>query len=84
MHPSHQSSGDDIRQALRSYRAGFLGIGVYSGVINLLMLVPPLYMLQVYDRVLASGNTTTLWLLTAMALGLLALMGALEYLRSLA
>ncbi|OBX35933.1 hypothetical protein A8U91_00269 [Halomonas elongata] len=44
-------------------------------MINLLMLVPPLYMLQVYDRVLASGNTTTLWLLTAMALGLLALMG---------
>ncbi|MDR5860403.1 type I secretion system permease/ATPase [Halomonas eurihalina] len=84
MHPSHQPPGDDIRQALRSYRAGFLGIGVYSGVINLLMLVPPLYMLQVYDRVLASGNTTTLWLLTAMALGLLALMGALEYLRSLA
>ncbi|MDN6323240.1 MAG: ATP-binding cassette domain-containing protein, partial [Halomonas sp.] len=84
MHPSHQPSGDDIRQALRRYRAGFLGIGVYSGVINLLMLVPPLYMLQVYDRVLASGNTTTLWLLTAMALGLLALMGALEYLRSLA
>lgn len=48
------------------------------------MLVPPLYMLQVYDRVLASGNTTTLMMLTGMALGLLALMGALEYIRSLA
>lgn len=83
MNPSHGQPYNEIRQALGAYRGGFRSVGVYSAVINLLMLVPPLYMLQVYDRVLASGNTTTLALLTLMAVGLLALMGALEYVRSL-
>ncbi|MCE8021285.1 type I secretion system permease/ATPase [Halomonas sp. MCCC 1A11036] len=84
MKPSRGQPRNEIRQALAAYRGGFRSVGVYSAVINLLMLVPPLYMLQVYDRVLASGNTTTLLLLTLMALGLLALMGGLEYVRSLA
>ncbi|SDL23771.1 ATP-binding protein HasD [Franzmannia pantelleriensis] len=83
MKPSRGEPRNEIRQALGAYRGGFRSVGVYSAVINLLMLVPPLYMLQVYDRVLASGNTTTLLLLTLMAVGLLALMGALEYVRSL-
>ena len=83
MKPSRGEPRNEIRQALGAYRGGFRGVGIYSAVINLLMLVPPLYMLQVYDRVLASGNTTTLLLLTLMAVGLLALMGALEYVRSL-
>lgn len=83
MKPSRGEPRNEIRQALGAYRGGFRSVGIYSAVINLLMLVPPLYMLQVYDRVLASGNTTTLLLLTLMALGLLALMGALEYVRSL-
>lgn len=46
------------------------------------MLAPALYMLQVYDRVLASGNLMTLLMLTLMILGLFALMGALEWVRS--
>lgn len=84
MNPSQGQPRNEIRAALGAYRGGFRSVGTFSAVINLLMLVPPLYMLQVYDRVLASGNTTTLLLLTVMAMGLLALMGALEYVRSLA
>ncbi|SDJ68694.1 type I secretion system permease/ATPase [Billgrantia gudaonensis] len=83
MDPSRGQPQNEIRRALGTYRGGLRAVGAYSAVINLLMLVPPLYMLQVYDRVLASGNTTTLALLTLMAVGLLALMGALEYVRSL-
>jgi ATP-binding cassette subfamily C exporter for protease/lipase len=47
------------------------------------MLVPSLYMLQVYDRVLASRNETTLLMLTLMMLGAYMLMGGLEYMRSM-
>lgn len=55
---------------------------VFSFFINLLMFVGPLYMLQVYDRVLASRNETTLLLLTAIACGMLAIYGLLEFIRS--
>lgn len=74
---------DDLRQALAASRPALLNVGLFTAVINLLMLVPALYMLQVYDRVLASGNAMTLLMLTLMALGLFAFMGALEWLRSL-
>ncbi|PTT86831.1 type I secretion system permease/ATPase, partial [Pseudomonas sp. HMWF005] len=36
----------------------------FSGVINVLMLSPAIYMLQVYDRALVSSNLTTLMMLT--------------------
>ena len=55
---------------------------MFSAIINLLMLVPSLYMLQIYDRVLQSRNETTLWMLTLLMLGAYVFMGALEYIRS--
>ncbi|MGP9510693.1 type I secretion system permease/ATPase, partial [Halomonas sp. AOP43-D1-39] len=60
MTPSQRQPGNELYQALGRYRGTLRSVGLFSAVINLLMLVPPLYMLQVYDRVLASGNTTTL------------------------
>lgn len=74
---------NEILAALASCRRGFVSIGAFSAVINLLMLAPALYMLQVYDRVLASGNHMTLAMLTLMVLGLYAFMGLLEWVRSL-
>ncbi|NDV49632.1 MULTISPECIES: type I secretion system permease/ATPase [unclassified Salipiger] len=53
-----------LDEALRKCRGAFLTVGVFSLAINLLMLSSPLYMLQVYDRVLSSGRTETLVLLT--------------------
>lgn len=76
-------SRNEVLQALFAYRAGFANIGLFTVVINLLMLAPALYMLQVYDRVLASGNHMTLAMLTLMVLGLYAFMGLLEWVRSL-
>ncbi|WP_010174868.1 type I secretion system permease/ATPase [Pseudomonas sp. PAMC 25886] len=75
-------AGNETLAALTAYKSGFLNIGLFSAVINLLMLAPALYMLQVYDRVLASGNPMTLLMLTLMILGLFGLMGALEWVRS--
>lgn len=54
----------------------------FSFLINLLMLVSPLYMLQIYDRVLSSGSGPTLLYLTLFASACLVTMAALELVRS--
>ncbi len=53
-----------------------------SMVINILLLTSPLYMLQMYDRVLTSRSEETLFAISAIALVLLAGFGALEVMRS--
>lgn len=73
---------NEIGQALAGFRRAFRNVGFFSAIINLLMLVPSLYMLQVYDRVLASRNETTLLMLTLMVLGTYLLMNGLELVRS--
>jgi ATP-binding cassette subfamily C protein len=50
----------ELRDALRSCLAAFIGIGAFSGLINLLMLTGSLFMLEVYDRVLPSRSVPTL------------------------
>lgn len=77
------SHRDEIREALDRQRAAFFSVGAFSAVINLLMLAPALYMLQVYDRVLSSGNGFTLLMLTVLVVGLYGLMGLLEWVRGL-
>lgn len=67
---------------LRPFRRSFWSIGIFSAIVNLLMLSPSIYMLQVYDRVLASGNGTTLLMLTLLIAGLGVFMAALEWVRS--
>jgi ATP-binding cassette subfamily C exporter for protease/lipase len=62
-------------------RALFLAV-IFSGVANALMLVPTLYMLQVYDRVLLSRNLGTLAAVSVIALYLFAIMALAEWARS--
>ncbi len=71
----------DIDAALLTYRRVFWSLALFSGVINLLVLVPSLYMMQVYDRVLTSRNETTLLMLTLIALGLFMFSGLIEWIR---
>ena len=73
---------NEIAHTLREFKGVFKTVGVFSAIINLLMLVPSLYMLQVYDRVLPSRNQTTLLMLTLMMLGAYIFMSALEFVRS--
>ncbi|HEY0491138.1 MAG TPA: type I secretion system permease/ATPase [Telluria sp.] len=73
---------NEIEMALASFKSTFYTVGAFSAVTNLLMLVPSIYMLQVYDRVLASQNEVTLLMLTVMMLGAFLLMAALEMVRS--
>jgi len=67
---------------MQDLRGLFLGAGAFSIAINVLMLTPALYMLQIYDRVLASRNETTLLMLTLIMLGLFALEALLESVRA--
>ncbi|WP_193058872.1 MULTISPECIES: type I secretion system permease/ATPase [unclassified Pseudomonas] len=69
-------------KALGEYKSILISVGCFTALINLLMLVPSIYMLQVYDRVLSSQNETTLVMLTLMVVGFFAFIGSLEVIRS--
>jgi len=69
----------DIRRVVRRV---LLAAALVSGGINLLLLVPALYMYQVYDRVLATQHVETLVALTIIAVLALALLAALDAARS--
>ena len=71
-----------MRELVAKFRPFFLYAGLFSLAINLLLLVPPLYMLQVFDRVITSRSEETLLALTAAALLALGLMALLDVLRS--
>jgi ATP-binding cassette, subfamily C, type I secretion system permease/ATPase len=50
----------DLRNALAACRGAFIGVALFSGILNLLMLTGSVYMLEVYDRVLPSRSVPTL------------------------
>ncbi|PQP00943.1 type I secretion system permease/ATPase [Massilia phosphatilytica] len=72
----------EIQLVLRSFKSTFFTVGAFSAIVNLLMLAPSLYMLQVYDRVLGSRNEITLLMLTLLIVGAYLFMGGLELIRS--
>lgn len=82
MTPSTSTTTDELPQSLVQLRNAFITVAVFSGFLNVLMLAPSLYMLQVYDRVLGSRNETTLWVLTLLLVGVFLFSGALESVRA--
>lgn len=72
---------DPLKQAKREGRSLFWMAFLFSIFVNLLMLTGPLFMLQVYDRVLASNSVETLVALFALVAGLMTLMGILDWAR---
>ena len=72
-----------VNKALASIKSALLYVFLFSLAINLLMLVSPLYMLQVYDRVLVSGSHATLLFLTIFALVALIVLAALDIVRGI-
>lgn len=78
-----RSSGRDaVGEGLRAVRGAFLVVGALSLVVNLLMLTGPVFMLQVYDRVLTSRSVPTLVALLGFTIALYAMMGLFEFLRA--
>ncbi|MDD1981210.1 type I secretion system permease/ATPase [Pseudomonas asiatica] len=72
----------ELADVLFRLRRSFFALAAFSGVINVMMLTPAIYMLQVYDRALVSRNVTTLTMLTLLVIGLFMLMSALEMVRT--
>ena len=72
----------ELKKSLLSAKKSFIMVGLFSMFINILMLVPPLYMLQLYDRVLGSRSQDTLIMLTLIVVVLFITMGLLEVVRS--
>jgi len=73
---------NEIVDAVRALKRVFHALGAFSFAINLLLLVPAIYMLQMYDRVLTSRNEATLIMLTLIMIVLLLLEATLEFIRS--
>jgi ABC-type protease/lipase transport system fused ATPase/permease subunit len=72
----------ELDSALRSCISAFGACTLFSFVINILMLASPIYMLQVYDRVLTTGHVDTLIMITLVTTIALAVMCALDTLRT--
>jgi ATP-binding cassette, subfamily C, bacterial EexD len=73
----------ELAASLKDVRRYFIYAGVFSAAVNLLMLVPIIYMLQIYDRVMSSGSLPTLTMLTLLMVALLCAMGGFEWVRSM-
>jgi len=71
-----------IREVYSLCKRSFWFVVAFSFCINLLMIVPAIYMLQVYDRVITSGSYNTLLVLTLIMVFLMVSMGGLEWVRS--
>lgn len=83
MNHSFNQQDSSLRFIVLKHKKAFISVFIFSFVMNLLMLTPSLYMLQIYDRVLTSFNPWTLLTLTLITIFLYGLMALLERVRSL-
>ena len=74
---------DPLSTVMWTFKREFLTVAVFSMVVNLLMLTPTLYMLQVFDRVLLSQSEMTLLVVSLLTLFLFAMMAFGEWARSI-
>lgn len=70
-----------MARALAGEKRALAACAMFSGASSILLLVPSVYSMQIYDRVLSSRHGVTLLALTAIALGLYALLAALDWAR---
>ena len=77
-----RTAPSDLRQALGACRRSFLTTTFFSLFVNVLMLVPSIYMLAVYDRVMMSGSESTLMMLSLITIFLFFVLGGLEWVRT--
>jgi ATP-binding cassette subfamily C protein len=72
----------ELTAALQACRGAFIGVGVFSGVSNILMLTGAVFMMEIYDRVLPSRSVPTLVALCIIAAVLFVALGVLDSIRS--
>ena len=71
-----------ISIAIASNGRAVLALGLVSGIISILMLTGSLFMIQIYDRVLASRSLPTLIALSVIAVTAYVLQGGLDAIRA--
>ena len=86
--PDERRRRPRMREAFSGYRSAWarlrktlIWVGLFSAGVNILMLTGPIYMLQIYDRVLSSGSVVTLAGLFAVVIILYLFMGVYDFLR---
>ena len=77
-----ETGRDELRRVMRPNRSLFWLVGLFSVFVNLLALTGPMFMLQVYDRVLGSRSEETLAALVILMAFLFAMMGILDFVRA--
>ena len=82
MTQSSTSTSGELKSALWMFRQEFIICAVFSALVNLLMLTPTMYMLQLFDRVMISQNTLTLAGITLVTLFFFSVMAFSEWSRS--
>ncbi|MBW4329908.1 type I secretion system permease/ATPase [Stakelama sp. CBK3Z-3] len=75
------ASSSSLRSAWRAMRPAIVTVAIFSVIVNLLALTPTLYMMQVYDRAVATGHVATLAIISVIALVCLAVMALFDWLR---
>lgn len=80
--PYKKQSRGELRRAIFQAKTAFIMTGFFSMFINILMLVPTLYMLQLYGRVVTSRSQETLIMLTGIVVVLFITLALLEMVRS--
>jgi PrtD family type I secretion system ABC transporter len=80
--PPAGTAPSELTQALTACRGAFIGVGVFSGVSNILMLTGAVFMMEIYDRVLPSRSVPTLVALCIIAAVLFVALGVLDSIRS--
>ena len=78
----NEKTTSPLRDAVKKCRFVLLAVAVVSLFVNVLMLTVPLYMLQIYSRVLVSRSEETLIYLSVVAVGALLVVAALDFTRS--
>lgn len=73
---------DVLAHIVKGVTKGFIAAALLSGIINILMLTGPIFMLQVYDRVLSSQSIPTLATLLIFVIVLYSMMALFDFLRS--
>ena len=79
--PLEQRASRTLSAVFFDMRGAFIGVALFSFVVNILMLTGPLFMLQVYDRVLTSRSVPTLLALFGLVAAMFLFMGFFDLLR---
>jgi len=79
---ARQTKPTELEESLKACKDGFVSAGIFSLFINVLMLAPAIYMLQVYDRALGSRSVETLVMLTIILVVLFITLALLQMVRS--